>query len=119
MTGPILVVDDNDDLRETVQMLLEQFGYTVAVAANGQEALERLEGGARPSVILLDLMMPELNGWQFFERARQDARLASIPLVIMTAHKPTDAVRFPPADVLQKPFDAAELLATIARHVTR
>jgi CheY-like chemotaxis protein len=121
MSGPglILVVDDNDDLRETLQMLLEQGGFSIAVAANGRAALAALRGGARPSLILLDLMMPEMNGWEFLEQARRDERLASIPIVIMTAHKSNDLPPVPPEDVLLKPFDAATLFAAIARHVAR
>jgi CheY-like chemotaxis protein len=115
VSGPILVVDDDNDLRETLQMLLEASGFSVAVAANGRAALEHLRTGTRPRLILLDLMMPEMNGWQFLEHARRDASLASIPIVIMTAHK-SPALPPPPLDdVLHKPFDAADLLATITR----
>lgn len=118
MTGHILVVDDNDNLRETVQMLLESSGYSVATAANGRAALVHLQGGSRPSLILLDLMMPDMNGWQFLEHARGDASLRSVPIVIMTAHQETDRARMPPAEVVPKPFDAATLLAAVARHVS-
>ena len=117
MTGHILVVDDDDDLRETVQMLLEEGGFLVSVAENGRAALEQLRAGARPSLILLDLMMPEMNGWQFIEHVRQDADLGSIPIVIMTAHKSTDALPVPSENVLQKPFDIDKLLASIRRHL--
>jgi CheY-like chemotaxis protein len=117
MNGHILVVDDNDDLRETVQMLLEESGYSVAVAANGQAALEHLKTGARPSLILLDLMMPDMNGWQFLEQVRRDVSLGSIPVVVMTAHKSTDLARIPPFEVVPKPFDAATLLAAIDRRL--
>jgi CheY-like chemotaxis protein len=120
MSGHILVVDDDADLRETLQMLLEEAGFSVTAAANGHAALERLRRGAHPSLILLDLMMPEMNGWQFLEHARRDASLGSIPIVIMTAHKSPalpPLPPWPPEEVLYKPFDAAKLLATIARHV--
>jgi CheY-like chemotaxis protein len=118
MNGHILVIDDNDDLRETVQMLLESSGYSVATAANGRAALAHLQGGSRPSLILLDLMMPDMNGWQFLDHARGDQSLSSIPILIMTAHQPSDVARLPPAEVVPKPFDAATLLAAIARHVS-
>ena len=117
MTGPILVVDDNDDLRETVQMLLEAQGFSVAAAADGRAALEHLRTGARPVLILLDLMMPDMNGWQFLEHMRRDPGTGAIPIVIMTAHKSVDLAALAPEDVLHKPFDAGKLLATIARHV--
>jgi CheY-like chemotaxis protein len=118
MTGHILVIDDNDDLRETVQMLLEASGYSVVTAANGRAALAHLKDGARPGLILLDLMMPDMNGWQFLEHARGDQSLSAIPILIMTAHQPTDVARMPLAEVVPKPFDAATLLAAIARHVS-
>jgi CheY-like chemotaxis protein len=117
MTQHILVVDDDADLRETLQILLEVSGFSVAVAENGRAALQRIHAGPRPSLILLDLMMPEMNGWQFLEHARQDASLASLPIVIMTAHRSRDPSTVPPGDVLHKPFDTPKLLATIALHL--
>jgi CheY-like chemotaxis protein len=117
MSGQILVVDDDDDLRETVQMLLEENGFAVTAAANGRMALEELRAGGRPNLILLDLMMPEMNGWQFLEVARGDSTFSAIPVVVMTAHKSSDLPPVPPEDVLHKPFDAQKLFATIARHL--
>lgn len=117
MNGHILVVDDDADLRETVQMLLELEGFAVTAAANGRAALERLRAGERPGLILLDLMMPEMNGWEFLQHARQDPNLGSIPIVIMTAHGAADLPPVPAEDLLRKPFDAAKLLATVARHL--
>jgi CheY-like chemotaxis protein len=113
--GDILIVDDDEDLRESVQMILEARGFSVAVAANGRVALERIQNGTRPSLILLDLMMPEMNGWQFLERVRRDASLGSIPIVIMTAHRSRDLPGVAPDDVLHKPFDASELLAIVTK----
>ena len=92
MTANILVVDDDADLRQTLQLLLDDSGYRVTAAASGQAALDQLLAGARPDLILLDLMMPEMNGWQFLERARADASLAAIPVVIMTARKAADSL---------------------------
>jgi CheY-like chemotaxis protein len=100
MTGHILVVEDNADLRDTLQMLLQEDGFLVTMAANGRTALDHLQAGARPSLILLDLMMPEMNGWQFLEHTRKDASLASIPIVIMTAHKSTEVPPVRPENVL-------------------
>jgi CheY-like chemotaxis protein len=59
-----------------------------------------------------------MNGWQFLEHARGDANLGSIPIVIMTAHQATDVARMPTAEVVPKPFDAATLLAAIARNMS-
>src|SRR5262245_35202905 len=115
MTGNILVVDDDDDLRQTLELLLDDSGYAVTAVADGQAALDQLNAGARPEVILLDLMMPGMNGWQFLERVRGDAVLGSIPVVIMTARKVVDPWPTPSADVIHKPFDSRSLLSTIAR----
>ncbi len=83
-TSYILVVDDNHDLRELVREILEFEGYVVVTASNGKEALERLGGADLPSLILLDLMMPTMNGWEFRAEQLKDLRLASIPLVVLT-----------------------------------
>jgi len=115
MTANILVVDDDADLRQTLQLLLNDSGYQVTAADSGQAALDQLTAGARPDVILLDLMMPDMNGWQFLERAHADAILAAIPVVIMTARKAADSLPIPPGEVLRKPFDYRQLLSTIAR----
>lgn len=115
MTGNILVVDDDTDLRETLQVLLDDSGYGVTAVASGKAALEKLKTGVRPTLILLDLMMPEMNGWQFLEHARADEVLDAIPVVIMTARrKGTDLLPAPSRDILHKPFDTEKLLHTIA-----
>jgi len=116
MSGEILIVDDDADLRETVELLLDDSGYDVTAVANGRAALDQLKGGARPDLILLDLMMPEMNGWQFLERAQADSILDSIPVVIMTARKGADLLPAPSKQVLHKPFDSDELLRTVARY---
>jgi CheY-like chemotaxis protein len=88
MNGPpklILVVDDDEDIRDAVQQVLEEAGYQVAVAINGREALELLQTGPTPALVLLDLMMPVMSGEEFIQRQRQDPTLAQIPVVILTA----------------------------------
>jgi len=105
MSGDILVVDDDADLRETVELLLDDSGYDVTAVANGRAALDQLKGGARPDLILLDLMMPEMNGWQFLERAQADSILDSIPVVIMTARKGADLLPAPSKQVLDHDDD--------------
>ena len=83
-TPYILVVDDNHDIRDLVRDILEFEGYAVVTACNGKEALERLGGADLPSLILLDLMMPTMNGWEFRAEQLKDTRLASIPLIVLT-----------------------------------
>jgi CheY-like chemotaxis protein len=118
MKRDILVVDDDADLRETLELLLDDSGYRVTAVASGKAALDRLKAGAHPSLILLDLMMPEMNGWEFLERAQADAVLDAIPIVIMTARKAADLQPPPSRHVLRKPFDSRRLLTTIERYAT-
>jgi len=113
----VLLVDDDRAIRDTIGQLLEEEGYRVAVAANGLEALEHLrEGdGGRPSLIVLDLMMPVMDGWQFREAQLRDPRLASIPVVVLTADGNTrqKGTRMGAAAALQKPIALERLLAVV------
>lgn len=81
----VLVVEDNDDLRELVKTWLEAHDFEVAEACNGAEALAWLEAGHRPAVILLDLMMPVMDGREVLERLGANEELSSIPVVVMSA----------------------------------
>jgi len=74
-------VEDEKDLRELLAEVLQDHGYTVATAANGREALDRLASGPLPALILLDLMMPVMTGWEFRRRQIQDVRIAAIPVI--------------------------------------
>jgi CheY-like chemotaxis protein len=83
----IVVVDDEDDIREAVQIVLEAEGYRTSAAANGQEALELLRRSEHPPcLILLDLMMPVMDGWEFLKEIGEEPRLLSVPVAIMSAH---------------------------------
>jgi CheY-like chemotaxis protein len=114
----ILLVEDDTAIRETIAELLCDEGYRVTSAANGAEALELLEASDAPSLILLDLMMPVMNGWELQRALHRDPRLSSIPVVVISASRdaeprlPTDAAAF-----LAKPFDAGRLLDTVGRLV--
>jgi CheY-like chemotaxis protein len=81
----ILVVDDDDDFRETVAEVLTEAGYPVEQAENGEKALERIRE-EQPGVVLLDLKMPVLDGWGVMERMRQDPRSAAVPILILSAY---------------------------------
>ena len=83
--GLILVVEDNPDGRLILEDLLLLEGFEVLSAQNGREALDLLRGGALPSLILLDLSMPEMSGWEFRKRQMQDPALAEIPVIVMSA----------------------------------
>lgn len=117
MTTPrVLVVEDDRDTREMVSRFLELEGFDVQTARNGAEALNVLEGGDHTCVILLDLMMPVMDGWQFRRLQQDDPRLSRIPVVVVTAAGPRE--RIPPIAAdgwLAKPLDFDTLLATIER----
>lgn len=114
----VLLVDDNDDAREALAFLIEKDGPEVVQARNGREALRILEQGLRPCLILLDLMMPQLDGWAFRGEQRKLAGAEDVPVVIYSA-SPTvsdDARALGVAGWLQKPLDFDELLDTVRRH---
>ncbi len=95
--GPILVVEDDQDIRETIATVLVEEGYPVVPVANGAEAIAyiRREGALQPRLILLDLMMPVMNGWEFSAELRNDAGGAAIPIVVLSGDRPTWTTRRP------------------------
>jgi CheY-like chemotaxis protein len=111
-------VDDQEDVREALEAFLGSMGYAVATACEGEEALDRLRGGFRPCIILLDLMMPKLDGWQFRQIQLGDPALASIPVVAVSAYYPLRerAAASGIEAVLAKPVDPDKLLAFVARY---
>jgi CheY-like chemotaxis protein len=116
----ILIVDDDGDVREAVRTVLENAGYQTAEAEGGLEALAFVkEATNKPALLLLDLMMPSMDGWQLRARLRSDPELAAIPIVIMTAHagvlRAVADVR-PETPVLPKPLDVERLLQVVATY---
>jgi CheY-like chemotaxis protein len=109
----VLIVEDDLDTREMLGRFLELEGYAVEAASNGRQALERLEEGARACVILLDLMMPVMDGWQFRREQVQNQALAGIPVIVVSAAG-RDRLQQINADAyLSKPVDLDELLQQI------
>jgi two-component system response regulator MprA len=98
--------------------VLESEGYRVTGARNGLEALGRLRGGARPSVILLDLMMPIMNGWQFRYEQRQDSDLSKIPVIVVSAKSDSQqhALWLEADGYISKPIDLNVLLDTLSHY---
>ena len=115
----ILLIEDEADLRETLKDLLELTGFEVETAANGREGLVKLETRSPPCLIMLDLMMPVMNGWQFLETLRKDplhAR-ASIPVVVVSAAVDMAEIETQYAcRALQKPVDIDRLLDMAQAH---
>ncbi len=118
MRGNVLVVEDDPELLLSLSELLEAEGYCVTCARHGLEALGRLRGGSRPSVILLDLMMPIMNGWQFRYEQRQDSDLAKIPVVVISAKSDSQqhALWLEADGYLSKPIDLNALLDTLSHY---
>ena len=113
----VLIADDDPDLRESLRLLLELHGHDVDEARNGEEALRRLAAGRRPCVIVLDLMMPVMDGWQFRRAQLQDPALAPIPVLVISAI-PSHMRRASELDarrIFSKPFDYDELLSEVDR----
>ncbi|MFO0581640.1 MAG: response regulator [Anaeromyxobacter sp.] len=106
----VLLVEDDPDIRESLSEALRYEGYEVELAWHGREALARLARDPLPDVILLDLMMPVMNGWEFREAQLEDAALADIPVVVISAQAPGACA---PDRYLPKPFSLGDLFAAI------
>lgn len=111
--GTLLVIDDDADIRTALAEILELSGYTVVVAADGQEGVELLAVGISPRAIVLDLMMPRMDGWTFLALLRCHPTLHDLP-VLVTSAAPGEPP--PGADAcLPKPFDVTQLDSIVAR----
>ena len=122
MAGGVLVVEDDEDIRADLAAILRVKGFAVDEAANGKEALARLQGGARPCVIVLDLMMPVMNGWELRAAMLGEGNLSAIPVVVVSGKgriAPDEEATLAPAAVLVKPFELTELLELVARYCPR
>src|SRR5262249_3123824 len=109
----LLLVEDDVQLRSSLVELLESDGYDVAAVGNGFEALEALHSRPHPDVILLDLMMPVKDGWQFRIEQKRDPSLSTIPVVAMSADHTPKAAAIDADLYLQKPFEYDALLGAI------
>ena len=110
----ILVVDDDPAIRDVVADILEMSGYSVATAANGAEGLDKIRHDL-PAVVLLDLMMPVMNGWEFLYACRREAPCAAVPIVVMSAARDASrAVEDLGAQAfLAKPFELEAVLRVL------
>lgn len=113
---PVLVVEDDEDVRLAVATVLTDEGYRVLTASHGREALDVLEQGAQPCLVLLDLMMPVMDGWQVLEEMQQHAAMAAIPVIVLSASRDAG----PPAPnvrrYLKKPIGLDVLLREVEAH---
>jgi CheY-like chemotaxis protein len=115
--GGVLVVEDDPDIQQVLKFALEMAGYPVETAGDGAEAMRRLQA-APPCLILLDLMMPVMDGWQFRAEQQRDPALAAIPVVVISAdgRVPQKAASLGAAAYLRKPLDFDALVEVVRRH---
>jgi CheY-like chemotaxis protein len=109
----VLIVEDDPDLREMMAQLLTLEGLRASTAVNGLDALDYLRRSRKPQVILLDLMMPVMDGWEFRRQQRTDARLADIPVVVLSAFDEARTDEVAASAVLKKPLDFDRLLRIV------
>ena len=114
--GHVLVVEDDQDLRDALRDALALEGYRVVGAANGADALRHLESGSRPCLILLDLMMPVMDGWEFRRVVLGNPTLADIPVVVMTAAGARRAEGIAATQVLEKPLEMDTVVDIVQTH---
>jgi CheY-like chemotaxis protein len=119
MSSPtVFIIEDDVDTREMLAKFLELEGYRVELASNGRQALDRLADGANASVILLDLMMPVMDGWEFRRRQAEDARLKDIPTIVVSAAGRDRMAQIAADAYLSKPVDMDELLSRVSQFCT-
>jgi CheY-like chemotaxis protein len=112
----VLVVDDDQDIRDALCELLVEEGYRAVPAKNGEDALTYLGSGELPSVILLDLMMPVMDGWEFRRRQQNDPGVRGIPVVVITAAGELRAQSIAVERVLAKPLQIDEVLEVLKKY---
>lgn len=113
----VLVVEDDDQIRDTIKEALEFEGYTVLTSTNGKDALEVLRGNQSPCLILLDLMMPIMNGWEFLNHRKADDVLMTIPVAVVSAAEMRSIKTAGEVQaIIKKPIDLDSLLAWVKRY---
>ncbi len=113
---PILIVEDDAELREMMAQLLTLEGFRAETVANGRDALAYLHKGDAPDLILLDLMMPVMDGWEFRRRQRAHPEFAHVPVVVLSALDHARAADLGDPAFLKKPLDLDRLLELVHRH---
>jgi hypothetical protein len=116
--GPVLVVDDDEAFRTEIVEVLQRSGYAVVSAGDGREALEYLRGDNAPALVILDMMMPLMEGWSLFDAVKRDPRLASVPIVLLTClgDDEEDPTQLDVSGYLNKPVRMTKLLSLAAEH---
>lgn len=115
----ILVIEDESDIATTLELVLAMENLDVRLSFNGKEALDALESGYKPDLIVSDIMMPIMNGYEFIHEFRKDSRFKTIPIVLTSAAK-LDESRLPQGSwqgFIKKPFDLDVLIKEVSNHV--
>ena len=116
----ILVVEDNDDIREAISEALELEGFSVETARNGKEGLAMLRKTSAPTLVLLDLMMPVMNGWEFLDAQKSDPKLSEHRVVTISAVDPSISIEdSTPLDTdgsIRKPLSLESIWAEVRKH---
>jgi len=114
--SPVLIVEDDEDLREMMAQFLLVEGFRPETVSNGQEALDYLRKGPTPSVILLDMMMPIMDGWEFRREQQRDPRVANVPVIVLSALDRNRVGDIGEAAFMKKPLDFDRLLDLVRRY---
>ena len=113
---PVLIVEDDEDLREMMAQILSIEGFQPAAVANGREALDYLHTRQKPHVILLDLMMPVMDGWEFRRQQQADPDLAPVPVIVLSALDQGRTGMVDAAAFIKKPLDFDRLIELVREH---
>lgn len=114
--GVVAIVEDDAEFRTMLRELLEEEHYRVIAVGNGAEALDTLRGDSLPDVILLDVSMPVMDGFDFLLHRNADPKLSAVPVVLVTNAKPHERPTVGVSDVVRKPIDIDEILFAIKRY---
>ncbi len=119
MPVKVLIVDDENLIVMSTQMVLESIGYEVVAALDGQEALEKAASES-PDLILLDIMMPGMDGWETLERLKADPETAPIPVIVFTAREHSKgrqrSIEMGAVEYFRKPFEPDDLIELVEQH---
>jgi CheY-like chemotaxis protein len=114
--SPILIVEDDADLRDMMAQLLLLEGFSAQAVGNGREALDYLREGDPPDLILLDLMMPVMDGWEFRRAQRRDPKVANVPVIVLSALDQSRVGDVGEVAFLKKPLDFDRLLDLVRKY---
>src|SRR5256885_14333765 len=112
----VAIIEDDTEFRNMLRELLEEEQYRVVAVSNGAEALSLLQGETLPNVILLDVSMPVMDGFDFLRHRNEDPQLSAVPVVLVTNAKPHERPTVGVSDVVRKPIDIDEILFAIKRY---